>query len=220
MKPFQYIFHLLSFATRPLRSRALLKKPEERREQQSPYWHTFLPLALICSLMNVLLACANDHVARPHPEEPVTQDPQIKKYKTYFRDLNLPYIEPLGCSKANPCQLVADFNDDGTKDLAKLYEYSGPGNRIGDNYVDLVILYSTEDGAQPTHQIFRHVGAIDKKDQVLIKLEKQDVGKMQLPLGTITLQRPAINVRRDGTTYFPTYYWKGKRFASIDKSAD
>ena len=46
---------------------------------------------------------------------------------------------------------------------------------------------------------------------------------LELPLGTFTLTRPGINVRRDGQepgTYFPTYYWNGKRFASIDKSAD
>ena len=147
----------------------------------------------------------------------------VKKYLNHFDRQSLPYLKPIGCSAKAPCSLTADFNDDGIIDFVGLYEYSGPTERIGANYVDLVILYSTKDSAQPTLQIFRYVGAIDKENQVLAKLEIQEAGEMQLPLGTITLKRPAINVRRDGQapgTYFPTYYWTGTRFASIDKSDD
>ncbi len=146
-----------------------------------------------------------------------------KQYLNYFDQQSLPYMKPIGCSAKAPCSLTADFNDDGIVDYVGLYEYSGPTERIGANYLDLVILYSTKDSAQPTHQIFRYVGAIDKKNQVLVKLERQEAGEMQLPLGTITLKRPAINVRRDGQApgaYFPTYYWTGTRFVSIDKSDD
>ena len=186
------------------------------KEESGPRWRSVQLLVIFCGTLSLLLSCANRVI-------PQSQDPQVQKYQAHFKELNLPYMEPLGCSQSRSCQLVADFNDDGTEDLARLIEYSGPTERIGANYVDLVILYSTKDSAQPTHQIFRYVGAIDKENQVLAKLERQEAGEMQLPLGTITLKRPAINVRRDNQepgTYFPTYYWSGTRFVSIDKSDD
>ncbi len=222
MKHSQHIFHLFSFATRPVRSSVSLK-PEERREQRSPYQHTLVPIALVCSIMSVSLSCANDQLAWPNPEKPVTQDPQIKKYETYFKGLNLPYMKPLGCSRTTPCQLVADFNDDGTEDLVGLYEYSGPKQRSNAWYLDLVIIYSTKDSAGPKHTIFTHVGRLDSKNQVLAKLETQEVGDMKLPLRTFKMQRPGINVMTKGQSpeaYFPTYYWNGKEFHAIVKAAD
>ena len=196
--------------------------------EHHPKWKSAGLLILACSLASMLLSCANRQVVQadpaiPRTEVPASQEPLITHYKDYFKSLNLPYMEPLGCSQAKPCQLVADFNDDGIKDLASLYEYSGPTDRIEANYVDLVILYSTKGSAHPTHQIFRYAGGIDKRNHVLARLEKQEAGELTLPLGTIKLPRPAINVRRDDQelgTYFPTYYWTGRRFASIDKSAD
>lgn len=183
-------------------------------------WRSLRLFVFTCCVVSVSLSCAKGQVADPDSETP----PQLEKYEAYFKGLNLPYMKPLGCNEARTCQIAEDFNDDGTVDLAGLYEYSGPTSRLGNNYVDLVILYSSKDSDRPSHQIFRYVGAIDKDNQVRANLEKQERGEIKHPLGiVIKLNRPAINVRQDGQapgTYFPTYYWTGERFASIDKSTD
>ena len=186
-------------------------------------WRSLRPFVFSCCVASVSLSCSKGQVAELDPGTP-PRDPQLEKYEAYFKGLNLPYMEPLGCDQARTCRIAEDFNDDGTVDLAGLYEYSGPTSRVGNNYVDLVILYSSEDSDRPRHQIFRYVGAIDKDNRVRANLEKQERGEMMHPLGiVIRLNRPAINVLQDGQepgTYFPTYYWNGKRFASIDKSTD
>ncbi len=158
-------------------------------------------------------------------EAPQTNPPEpcSAKYQQYFQSLNLPYREPLECGQAKLCQIAEDFNGDEKIELAKLYVYSGSKYRIDNNYVDLVIFHCPKGSDQPTHQTFLYVGAIDHGGRVLASLERQPEGEFELPLGTITLDNPGINVRRDDQapgTYFPTYYWTGEKFSSIDKSAD
>jgi len=190
---------------------------------EAPLCRTVLMLVMAFSAFSLSLACVSEQVARPESDKPTTQDPHVKKYQDYFKQLNLPYMEPLGCSKELPCRVVADFNDDGMVDLAGLYEYSGPKQRSNDWYLDLVIIYSTKDSAEPKHTIFTHVGRLDSKNQVLMKLETQGVGDMKLPLRTFKMQRPGINVMTKGQSpeaYFPTYYWDGKEFHAIVKAAD
>lgn len=211
------VSRLLPSASKRFRREIPSSRAEPGRRSAWPSLRLFV---LTCCVMSVAMSCARDGATRPDPDKSVTQ---VEKYQAYFKGLSLPYMEPLGCNQDRSCQLAEDFNDDGTVDLAGLYEYSGSTSRIGDNYVDLVIIYSSAGSDQPTHQIFRYVGAIDRKSQVLVNLEKQEAGVIELTLGDFTLTRPAINVRRDDQapgTYFPTYYWNGKRFASIDKSAD
>jgi len=164
-------------------------------------------LGLVC-MGNVLAADSDDDVAR---------------YQAYFKKLGLPYVEPRGCSIDAPCSVAGDFNDDGVRDLAALYEYSGDKSRRDRWNLDLVIIYSQEESSEPTHVVFTHVGQVDAKTGETFSLAIQGKGLMKIPSGEITLDRPGINVifgRNTGVDQYSTYYWRGERFDAIDKSDD
>lgn len=148
---------------------------------------------------------------------------QVKKHQKYFKQQSLPYIKPKGCSKASLCSLSADFNNDGSIDYVAIYEYAGSDNRTGDNYLDLVFIYSDKQSFKFKQQIFTRVGSIGGNNKALIKLEIQKKGTMKLPIGKVELDTIAVNVITKGKTanlYFPTFYWDGELFRSISKEDD
>lgn len=150
-------------------------------------------------------------------------DDDVERYRAYFKELGLPYAQPRGCIADAPCSVTADFNDDGVRDLAALYEYSGDKSRRERWNLDLVIIYSQGGSSEPTHVVFSHVGQVDAKTDEAFSLAIQEKGMMKIPSGEITLDRPGINViygRNTGADQFPTFYWRGDRFYAIDKSDD
>lgn len=150
-------------------------------------------------------------------------DDVVERYRAYFKNLDLPYVEPRGCSAEAPCSVTADFNDDGVRDLAALYEYAGDGSRRSRWKLDLVIIYSQGNSSEPTHVVFSRVGQVDAESGARFSLAVQDEGVMKIPVGEITLERPGINViygQNTGIDQFPTFYWRGESFYAIDKSDD
>lgn len=146
----------------------------------------------------------------------------LAKNREQFKAYNLPYRLPRGCDAALRCALSADFNADGVDDFAALYEYAGPIRR-GGRHLDLVILYSSSDSAQPRSVIFTHVGGLDGVYRTAVGLELQPPGRLELPTGSIRLERPAINLvdtARPDDPYLPTYYWLDDKFQSISKADD
>ena len=156
------------------------------------------------------------------------QDEVFKSYRNYFKRLDLTYIQPIGCIKDVKCNLIADFNGDGTKDYAGLYQYTGQKKRHDNLNVDLVVIYSTKKGIE--HEIFTHHGRIRaNEDNLALYLEEQRAGDMRLFPGTFdprkfNLKYPGINILKrkpsDSSTYFPTYYWNGERFYAVVKADD
>lgn len=165
-------------------------------------------LGLVCT-GNVLAADSDDDIAH---------------YRAYFKSLGLSYAEPRGCSADVPCSVAGDFNDDGVRDLAALYEYTGGQARRARWNLDLVILYSQRGSSEPAHVVFTHVGQVDAKTgAAMSSLALQEMGLMKVPHGMISLERPGINVifgRNTAADQYPTFYWRGERFYAIDKSDD
>jgi hypothetical protein len=162
------------------------------------------------------LVCAGNAVAADSVDD-------LERYQAYFKKLGLPYVQPRGCSADAPCSVAADFNDDGVRDLAVLYEYSGDEPRYERWKLDLVIIYSQKDSSEPTHMVFSHLGQVDAETGSSSSLAIQEKGLMKIPSGEITLDRPGINVvygQNTGVGQFPTLYWRGDRFYAIDKSDD
>ncbi len=150
-------------------------------------------------------------------------DENSARHRAYFKQLDLPYLEPSGCSDDKPCSLIADFNGDGSPDLAALYEYSGEKSRRNRWNLDLVIVYSKDGSSELTHVIFTHVGQTDVESGTMAALALQQVGALKIPAGVMTLERPGINIigiRNTRADEFPTYYWRGEGFYAIDKSDD
>ena len=158
----------------------------------------------------------------------VAQDDSVERYRTYFKNLGLSYVEARGCSADAPCSITGDFNGDGVTDLAALYEYSGDTNRRAGWNLDLVILYSQPDSGEPAHAVFTHVGQVDARTGATAFLAVQGRGLMKIPAGEISLELPGINIVAAGATYaeftngsaFPTFYWRDDSFHAIDKSND
>ncbi|MCH9693197.1 MAG: hypothetical protein K0U72_01700 [Gammaproteobacteria bacterium] len=150
-------------------------------------------------------------------------DDKLEHFQSYFKKLDLPYVEARGCSDAAPCAISADFNDDGVDDYAALYEYVGPTSRRNHWNIDLVIVYSQADSSNMTHAVYTHVGQLDQKSQTVAGLALQRPGLMKIPMGDLVLERPAINIvstRSKDPNQFATFYWRGAGFHSIDKSDD
>lgn len=147
-----------------------------------------------------------------------------ERYDAYFKGLDLPYAAPRRCGADESCIVTGDFNDDGVDDVAGLYVYTGDGQRRADWNVDLVILHSQPDSAEPTHTVFLLVGQLDR-DAVATgaSLGVQNAGTLRTPAGEIPLERPGINVyfgANRGPGQYLTYYWRRGEFRAIDKSDD
>jgi len=151
-------------------------------------------------------------------------DDNVERYRAYFKSLDLPYAEPRGCSADAPCSVAGDFNDDGVQDLAALYEYSGDQSRRARWNVDLVFVYSQEGSSEPTHQVFSHIGQVDAKTGAAsASVAIQGKGLLKTPGGDFPMDWPGVNVfygPNRGPGQYLTFYWRGDRFYSIDKSDD
>ena len=153
----------------------------------------------------------------------VASDDDHGRFSAYFKNLDLPYQLPRGCSADMPCNVSADFNGDGLPDMAALYQYAGKQSRRNRWNLDLIIIYSQTDSSELTHAIFSHVGQIDIDARVSASLAIQEIGTIKLAVGEMKLERPGINILAAGNTdksQLPTYYWRNQRFYSIDKSDD
>ena len=127
----------------------------------------------------------------------------------------------------NPrCSITADFNGDGQMDFAGLYKYIGEQKR-GNNWIlDLVILYSTQDGSIK-HMVYPYTGQYfeDSKKSVLVYLRQRGrqgrPGKVNLMPGQHFLDYPGIGVFRRGRPV-ATYYWdkKTRKFSELAMGVD
>jgi hypothetical protein len=72
--------------------------------------------------------------------------------------------------------------------------------------------------------VFFHVGQVDAKTGTAsASLAIQGKGLLKTPGGDVTLERSGINVfygPNRGPGQYLTFYWRGNRFYSLDKSDD
>ena len=163
-------------------------------------------------------------------------------YRSYFDSLQLQYEFPAGCAGGfttaswsdnggqygKPiCALAADFNGDGNADYAALLEYIGAGGRTLNRYLDLIVLYSSNDRGETHHQIFRNMGAVADRGVVDTFLSIQPTGEIELPTYVKHLDKPGINLlsttgENDDKWAFPTIYWDSRlqTFYSLTKDDD
>lgn len=161
-------------------------------------------------------------------------------YQAYFESLKLHYEVPAGCAgnttatsgyggtAGKPvCALAADFNGDGNVDFAALFEYIGAGSRLGNRYLDLIVLYSSNIQGEPQHQIFTGMGGVGDQGEVDTFVSIQSTGEINLPSGIQNLDKPGINLLRtsgqnDDPWTYPTIYWdeRNQTFYSITKAND
>lgn len=145
----------------------------------------------------------------------------VKKYQSYFSQQNLPYRPAQGCLADKVCIISSDFNNDNIDDFAGLYEYVGPKHRYKNKYLDLVIVYSDKKSSKLRHEVFTHIGKVDKNKNAMAKLAIQIRGVMRLPSGNFNLKNPGINIisfEEGDSGYFPTYYWHKNKFYALLKS--
>jgi len=175
---------------------------------------------LVCSLLILVAGCATRTVTPP--ADGIDAE-TLAKFRQQFSASNLHYRLPRGCDAVLRCAVSADLNEDGVADFAALYEYAGSKRRSGGRHLDLIILYSRGAAEGPGRVIFTHVGRLDGAYRTTVGLEVQPAGPLKLPIGSIRLERPALNLvdaARPDNLLLPTYYWQGDKFHSISKADD
>ncbi len=167
----------------------------------------------------------------PDPEQVFAE-----RYQNFYASLKLNYEIPFGCEgKGDPehkyardpvCALAADFNGDGLTDYAALVEYVGAKSRIGNRWLDLVVLFSNEDG-NPSFNVMRGVGSVTDRGDVSTFLKLQAEGFIDLPSGRKELAMPAIDLLRtngnnEDPWSYPTIYWSERKqnFYALTKATD
>ncbi len=158
------------------------------------------------------------------------------RYGEYFNSLQILHDIPEACANKystygsgidDRCAAAADFNGDGTPDYVALLEYVGGKSRVRDSYIDLILMYTNPETGAIEHEIYSHVGTVNEKGEISVKLEVQPPGDILLPTGLFRLLQPGINLLSTAGDnvdpwFYPTYIWNNRTngFASVDKSQE
>ena len=120
-----------------------------------------------------------------------------------------PQPEPVGgVIEEAECSQVDDFDGDGKQDVVAIYENTGEPS-ASDYNLKLVIVNEDESG-EIQHVTFPYSGqSVVENGETVIKhhVSTQPAGVVNLPSGTVTLDKPAVVAYRDGVPKV-LYYWK------------